>query len=91
MRELKDTVNLMLSDDYKDRFSAEFQQLAIRFEKLRKMVDAYKNDKLDFAPACPLDLLEEQLFYMSAYKNSLLRRAFIEGVDAMAGLFEEDK
>ena len=34
--ELKDTVQLMQSDDYKDRFRAEYQQLVIRFEKLKR-------------------------------------------------------
>lgn len=32
--ELKDTVELMLSDDYKDRFLAEYYQTHIRFTKL---------------------------------------------------------
>ena len=37
--ELKNTVDLMLSDDYKDRFKAEYYQLSIRFKKLKNMVD----------------------------------------------------
>ena len=49
--ELKDTVQLMQSDDYKDRFIAEYRQLVIRFKKLRKMVENWNN--LDFLPECP--------------------------------------
>ena len=32
--DLKDTVNLMMSDDYKERFKAEYHQLKCRLEKL---------------------------------------------------------
>ena len=38
MKELKDTVDLMLSDDYVDRFKAEYYQLETRFIKLASMV-----------------------------------------------------
>ena len=37
--ELKDTVDLMLSDDYKERLLAEIQQLAIRGNRLSKLID----------------------------------------------------
>ena len=36
--QLKDTVELMLSDDYKDRFKAEYYQTKIRYDKLHKMI-----------------------------------------------------
>lgn len=36
--ELKDTIDLMNSSDYKDRFKAEYWQVKIRLEKLRKMI-----------------------------------------------------
>ena len=41
--ELKDTVELMNSSDYKDRFKAEYQQVKIRHEKLRKMRTLYRH------------------------------------------------
>lgn len=34
MNELKDTIELMNSSDYKDRFKAEYYQLKIRYTKL---------------------------------------------------------
>ena len=34
--ELKDTIDLMTSDDYKDRFKAEYYQTKIRYNKLYK-------------------------------------------------------
>lgn len=33
--ELKDTVEMMNSADYKERFKAEYQQVVIRYKKLR--------------------------------------------------------
>ena len=36
--ELKDTVKLMQSADYKERFIAEFLQLVIRYKKLKTIV-----------------------------------------------------
>lgn len=35
---LKDTAKLMVSDDYKDRFRAEYFQLKIRYDSLRQVV-----------------------------------------------------
>lgn len=34
--DLNDTVDLMLSEDYKERFVGEYLQLKIRYEKLKK-------------------------------------------------------
>lgn len=36
--ELKDTVEMMNSSDYKERFKAEYQQVAIRYQKLKDMM-----------------------------------------------------
>lgn len=36
--ELKDTCSLMMSEDYKERFKAEYYQLKIRYAKLMKML-----------------------------------------------------
>lgn len=35
---LKDTVEMMNSSDYKERFRAEYQQVVIRYKKLRDML-----------------------------------------------------
>lgn len=34
--ELKDTVQLMLSNDYEERFKAEYWQTKVRYERLKK-------------------------------------------------------
>ena len=36
--ELLDTVELMVSDDYKNRMKAEYLQTKIRYDKLHKMI-----------------------------------------------------
>ena len=51
--ELKNTVSMMESTDYKERFKAEYEQLRIRFEKLNAMLDKWDAGTLPFTPTCP--------------------------------------
>lgn len=78
--ELKETIELMQSSDYKDRFKAEYYQTRIRFEKLTNILDKYQLGTLSFEPSCPIDLLEEQRKYMLRYLHCLEIRATIEGI-----------
>ena len=41
--ELKNTINMMESADYKERFKAEYYQLAIRFRKITEMLEKWDN------------------------------------------------
>ena len=77
---LKDTVPLMLSADYKDRFEAEYLQLQIRRDKLAAMVEKYAAGTLDFAPTCSLELLRDQLEAMDKYMDILWVRSTLEKV-----------
>ena len=79
--ELKDTIEMMNSLDYKERFKAEFYQTRIRYEKLRLMCSKYETGKLDFEPKCSLSLLKDQLNAMDKYLYCLEMRAAIEGID----------
>lgn len=79
--ELKDTINMMTSEDYKERFKAEYHQLLIRGKKLYDMIEKYKAGTLDFKPTCPLHLLESQLKFMSGYMGVLINRAEIENIN----------
>ena len=79
--ELKDTIELMTSDNYQDRFKAEYQQLCIRLKKLDDTLEQYKYGALSFEPKCSYEILYEQLIYMKNYKYSLELRAEIEGID----------
>ena len=81
MMELKDTIEMMNSTDYKERFKAEYYQTKIRYEKLRKMIVKYEAGTLDFTPTCHLDLLKNQKGSMGGYLYSLEVRAEIEGIE----------
>lgn len=39
--ELRDTIDMMQSDDYKERFKAEYYQVGIRYEKLKTMLERW--------------------------------------------------
>ena len=77
---LDKTVDLMLSDDYKDRFEAEYRQLVNRANKLRKMIRQYEKGELDFDPESPIDILVWQLKTMDEYIYILKRRASYEKI-----------
>ena len=79
--ELKDTVALMESDDYKDRFKAEYYQTKIRYEQLHKMIVKYDAGTLNFKLKCGISLLRDQEFQMGHYLNFLEIRAEIEGIE----------
>lgn len=79
--ELLDTVSLMTSDDYKERFEAEYLQTKIRRDKLKRMVQKWDNGVLNFVPECPRNVLIYQLALMNAYLDVLKMRADIERID----------
>lgn len=81
--ELKDTVEMMNSGEYKERFKAEYLQLKIRIDKLTPMVEKYAAGTLDFVPSCSYHLLNRQLNYMSGYLRCLEERAEIESIDIL--------
>lgn len=78
--ELKETVEMMLSEDYKERFKAEYYQVKIRLEKLEAMIKKYDAGTLDFTPTCPIELFRQQADYMNNYKVILEQRASYEGI-----------
>ena len=82
MNELEATVPLMLSDDYRARFIAEYQQLKIRCERLERFCirAAEIAEKEPPKHDCPLWVLEGQLAHMTAYLRDLKLRAEIEGI-----------
>lgn len=78
--ELKDTVEMMTSSDYKERFTAELLQLRIRISKLAKAIENIENKTADFTPTCPIELLKAQLRSMKVYLCYLEERAIIEKI-----------
>lgn len=79
--ELKDTVALMNSPDYKERFKAEYYQMKIRYDKLGEMLCKLRNGTLEFEPVCSETLLSRQLYHMRMYLIDLETRAKIEGIE----------
>lgn len=88
--ELKETITMMTSQDYKERFKAEYYQTKIRYEKLKEfntkieaarrthyMDEKYPMPKHD----CPDELLIEQQSIMGQYLHVLETRAVIEGIE----------
>lgn len=78
--ELKDTIEMMNSPDYEERFKAEYYQVKIRQGKLIKLLINYKAGQLTFTPRCSYDLLYEQAQTMGKYLILLAARAQIEGI-----------
>lgn len=78
--ELKETIELMNSSEWTDRFKAEYYQAKIRQEKLHQMIVKAQAGTLGFKPNCPLELLKEQERCMSAYIQCLEIRSEIEGI-----------
>jgi len=81
--ELKDTVKMMLSDDYKERFKAEYYQTKIRYDKLHRMIVKYEAGTLEFEPN-NIDLLKSQAKHMGEYLFLLETRAEIEKINLLS-------
>lgn len=80
MKTLKNTVELMTSSDYRERFVAEYEQLIIRYNGLRNMIDKWDRSELDFTPTCPRSTYNLQLKAMEDYIAVLEARAVMEGI-----------
>lgn len=78
--ELKDTISLMQSADYKERFKAEYHQLVIRYKKLKAMLEDWDQGELKFNPTCPRSTYNIQIAAMVDYIAILEARAVMEGV-----------
>ena len=80
------TVHLMLSEDYKDRFVAEYRQTQIRYGKLKAYCDRIEMAmmhprKVEMPPHdCDLELLRQQQHNMGCYLGVLEKRAIVEGI-----------
>ena len=75
------TVFDMKSSDYKKRFEAEYRQLRIRYEGLKRMCEKWDAGELDFTPTCPRAIYDKQLSVMVDYLSVLEVRAYDEGFD----------
>ena len=79
--ELLDTIELMGSEDYKERFKAEYYQIKIRTEKLEKILEEHKKGTLPFEFTCEVGMLHTQYIFMLHYKETLEDRAKVENIE----------
>jgi hypothetical protein len=81
--QLDQTVELMSSRDYKERFIAEYVQLAIRTQRLDRVIRSIEDNTCPkcFEPICDIEILKSQLKTMNAYRATLIFRAAIEDID----------
>ena len=78
--ELKDTAAMMLSEDYKERFRAEYGQLRLRYQKLKSMLDRWDQGMMEFDPTCPRSIYNMQIRAMEDYIAVLEARAVMEDI-----------
>ena len=78
---LAETVNGMVSEDYKERFIAEHQQLVIRYNGLKNMLDKWDKNELPFTPTCPRSTYNMQIKAMTEYIAVLEARAVMEKIN----------
>jgi hypothetical protein len=79
--ELKDTVELMTSKDWKDRFKAEYLQTRIRYEKLHDLVVKREVGKHYFDTPISLESWKTQARYMGLYLYELEKQAVLHGIE----------
>lgn len=77
---LSETVAMMNSKDFNERFRAEYFQLQNRINGLSSILDNYRKGTLDFTPKCNLKLLDGQMRGMIIYKTHLEECAKIQGI-----------
>lgn len=85
MAYIGETIELMCSDDYKDRMLAEYQQLVIRKDALENLLIKWEKGELNFTLKCPKEMLVKQFELMKEYAEVLRQRGAIEGVDLYLG------
>lgn len=79
--DLKDTVELMQSDNYIDRFKAEYYQTEIRYNRLKDLIVQINAGTAKFTPKCTKEVLMKQCADMGLYLYDLRYRANIEGIE----------
>lgn len=94
MKELQETARLMISNDYKERFIAEYWQTKIRYEKLKdfcnKIEVAEMMNRQPVKHDVPLWLLREQQRTMGELLSIFEKRALIENVDLKLEIKSKD-
>ena len=80
---LEQTVDLMSSESYKERFIAEYAQIEIRTKRLERVLKSVEDNTCPkcFEPPCDIEILKSQYKTMNAYRATLIFRASIEDIE----------
>ena len=78
---LTETIEMMNSEDYKERFKGEYYQLKIRVCGLSNMLSKWHNNELTFEPTCPRSTYDLQIRAMRDYMAILEMRAVMENIE----------
>ena len=78
---LEETAKMVLSEDYKERFKAEYYQLVNRYEGLKLMLKRWDAGTLDFKPVSSRAIYSVQIDAMERYIVVLELRASTEKID----------
>lgn len=81
--QLEQTVDLMSSNNYKERFIAEYAQIEIRTKRLERILKSVEDKTCPkcFEPTCDIEILKSQYKTMNAYRATLIFRASIEAIE----------
>lgn len=79
--ELIDTIDLIIDDNYINRFKAEYYQLAIRCKKLNKYINDLQIGLIKDKPKTEINILRCQLSMMRNYLTILKHRAKVEHIE----------
>lgn len=83
---------LQQSDEYADRFRAEFWALSKRLTNIDGLLYRWRNGKLNHIPESSYSLMNKQLYAMQDYWHMLILRAEDEDIDLYDDeSFDEDK
>lgn len=80
IQNLEETIDLMTSPDYKDRFKAEYEQLCFRLNKLDAFLNKWESGELKITPKSPREWFEKQRQAMADYGQVLAARAIKEEI-----------
>lgn len=74
-------IDLLKSEDYKDRAKGEYFLVKDKYEKLHKMIVKREAGTINFEPNCPMWQWRAQAAAMGEYLHQLEIKAEMEGVD----------
>lgn len=83
IKNLKETVDAMLSDDHVKRLGAEYLQTQYRLDKLYDVIKKHNTHQLEHKLDCDIKVLNIQADAMATYLDCLAERlcAYADGCD----------